>query len=260
MCPIARRVSACQVVEDELRARRESVLALRALRDRSGTRSAWSSSQALCRNGGSRGVCPPRCGSRATGGGDSVEVPSGHTTFALTAYIRITNPPLLAAPMTSIPSEDLRKLDGVTGPAYRPSLARLFFSGSSADRLEVPGHGETKGVVRIELERITKSTSHRGRLAFLTDDERAAVRQRLQHGVDPAEVIEEEKHLRPIAGASLPLRIDQCVEIKQWGLVLSRRPRGEHDEPGGAPVAQTPQDRWRRGRRQGTCKTNRRGW
>ena len=65
------------------------------------------------------------------------------------------------------------------------------------------------------------------------------MRQRMQHRVDAAEVIEEEKHLRPIAGASLPVRIDQCVEIKQCGLVLSRRPRGEHEEPSGAPVAQT---------------------
>jgi len=29
--------------------------------------------------------------------------------------------------VTFIPSKDLRKLDGWSGPAYRPSLVRLFF-------------------------------------------------------------------------------------------------------------------------------------
>ena len=77
------------------------------------------------------------------------------------------------------------------------------------------------------------------------------MRQRMQHRVDAAEVIEEEKHQRPVAGASLSIRIDQCVEIKQWGLVLSVVPEVNTRSPAAPLSRRPPQDRWRRGRRQG---------
>src|SRR5688572_12787514 len=78
--------------------------------------------------------------------------------------------------------------------------------------------------------------------SLVTDDERAAMRQRVEHRVNATEVVQSQKDQGARAPAWRAVPLDQRVEVEERGFGTAGRTRAEHDEPGRAACSQTVQD------------------